>query len=160
MSLVPPRSLQDPSWLRGVCAPQWRVLRQINQVGGMKQDDWPERRQKPGKLCLYKECKLPKGVTLSEFALAPFSMFFSVNFCFTLYLLPPHLNLFLTRQARTMDSGLNCWALWSSGQDSQSKNLRPRFQLPLTDACCKLLFTVACIQNQDYQGNPSLFFYA
>ena len=69
-------------------------------MGGTKQDDWPERRQKPGKLCPYKEFKLPKDVTLSEFALEPFSMFFPVNFCFTFYLLPPHLNSSLTRQAR------------------------------------------------------------
>ena len=57
-------SCQDPSRLRGVFAPKGKVLRQISQ-GGTKQDDWPEGRQRPGKLPPYKEFKLPKGATLS-----------------------------------------------------------------------------------------------
>ena len=35
---------QGPSWLRGVCTPRGKVLRQISQ--GLKQDVWPEGRQR------------------------------------------------------------------------------------------------------------------
>ena len=38
---------------------------ETNEPGeGTKQDNWPERREKPGN-CPYKEYKLPKGVVLS-----------------------------------------------------------------------------------------------
>ena len=105
-------SLQDPSWLSGVHT-QGRVLRQINQGRGQsKTMDLME--DKSQKTAPFKEFKLPKGVTLSQPAHAPFCMHFSKAF-FTLYLVCPHLNSFLTRQARTRDTSPHCRPLWSSG---------------------------------------------
>ena len=89
--------LWDPVWLRCACTPQGSA--QIYQ-GVTKEGDWPEGRQRPGELSPYKGFTLPKGMILSELARVPFCVYFSINFYFTLHLLPLRLNLFLTRQAR------------------------------------------------------------
>ena len=117
-------SRRDPSWLRGAWAPKGRVPRQFSQ-GGTKQDDRPEGRQRPRKLPLYKEFKLPKGVTLSlssPVRLSACTLFSQQTFYFSLYLLPPRLNSFLTRQARSRDPGPSHRPLRSSGQDFRSGN--------------------------------------
>ena len=89
-------SLQDPPWLRCVCTPQGKVLRQINQgLEGDKARWLAWGKTKTQKLPPNKGFKLPKGETLWAHPCT----FLHVIF-FTLYLLPPCLNSFLTGQTR------------------------------------------------------------
>ena len=78
---------------------------------------------KTWKTVLCKEFTLPKGVSLSQAARVPCHMYFSfqLTFSFTLYLLPHHLNLFLTRQATLGTLALN---VGSCGPGVRSLDLR------------------------------------
>lgn len=72
---------------------------------GQKKDKDPEN-------CpLIKDLNFPKARLSLRVRPAPFRAHFSFQqtFCFTLYLLPPLLNPFLTNQARTRDSSPHCW---------------------------------------------------
>ena len=76
---------------------------ETNYLGGERQGDWPEGRQRLRKLPPYKVFKVPKGTdSLSESPGASFHMY-----SFFLFSLPPAswLNSFLTGQARTEDLG-------------------------------------------------------
>ena len=141
-------SLRDPSWLGCACAPQGTVLQQINQgeqskVIGLSEDKDPEN-------CLFiKDSNFPK-VWLSWVCPCTFPhvLFSSINFLLYSLSSASLPELVLDWAGKTRDLSPNCWLLWSSGKDSQTRKLRPCFQLPLADACCKLLLTPTHIWNQ------------
>lgn len=90
---------------------------------GQKKDKDPEN-------CpLIKDLNFPKAVRLSlRIRPAPFlTALFNTTFCFTLYLLPPLLNPFLTNQARTRDS-VSLLALGSSAWGSTGSPGDPHLQ--------------------------------
>ena len=139
-------SLQYPSWLRCVRAPQGKVLRQINCEWEAEQDDWPEGRQRPRKLFSYKAFKLHKGTILSLSLLMHLfthTFLFSKLFYSILYLLPSHLNSFLTRQA-----GLRTLALpaGSCGPVIRTPSLASIYLLLLLAESCPLLLCVSEIR--------------
>ena len=107
-------SHQDPSWLRGACAPKRRVLRQNSQ--GRQNKMIGQKEDKDQENCPFIK-NFPKGDSPSQFACVSFCMYFvfPINFYFSLYLLHPHLNSFLTRQERTRGPSHGHWPLWSSG---------------------------------------------
>lgn len=86
----------------------------------------PKKDKDPENCPLIKDLNFPKAPTFLRVRPAPSARTFQYNFCFTLYLLPPLLNPFLTNQARTRDSSPHCWpwgpvlrAPWEAGDHLQ-----------------------------------------